>query len=225
MNGYTPAPMRKKAILFDMDGTLLDTLEDLADSMNAVLSSRGYPAHPLASYRYFVGDGVGELVRRALPAGVASDEKVVRACTEGMRVEYDRRWHDKTRLYDGIAELLDALVGAGVRLTVLSNKPDPFVQVILQHFFAAWQFAAALGARPSVPRKPDPAAALEIGRLLGVTPADFLYLGDTNTDMQTARSAGMVPVGALWGFRTKQELLEAGAVAVVSHPMEVMHLV
>ena len=216
--------MQRKAILFDLDGTLLDTLEDLGDSMNAVLASRGLPTHPLASFRYFVGDGVGELVRRALPANQAADEKLVQACTEGMRQEYDKRWHDKTILYDGIASLLDALTGAGVKLTVLSNKPDPFVRVILRHYFAAWKFAAALGARPSVPRKPDPAAAIEISRLLEVSPADFLYLGDTNTDMQTATAAGMYAVGALWGFRTRKELEESGAAAVAAHPMEVMSL-
>ncbi|HET6484776.1 MAG TPA: HAD-IA family hydrolase [Spirochaetia bacterium] len=216
--------MQRKAILFDLDGTLLDTLEDLGDSMNAVLSARGLPTHPLESYRYFVGDGVGELVRRALPADRAADETLVHACTEGMRLEYDKRWHDKTRLYDGVGSLLDALTRAGVKLTVLSNKPDAFVRLIVQHYFAAWRFAAALGARPSVPRKPDPAAAIEISRLLRLAPSEFLYVGDTNTDMQTARAAGMFAVGALWGFRTQQELEESGAAAVAAHPMDVVSL-
>ncbi|HVP19959.1 MAG TPA: HAD family hydrolase [Spirochaetia bacterium] len=217
--------MTYKAVLFDLDGTLLDTLEDLADSMNAVLSSRGYPTHPMAEYRYFVGDGVEMLVRRAVPDGLGSEEQVVRACMEQMRDEYARRWQAKSRPYPGIPELLDGLTEKGILLTILSNKPNAFVQQIALHFFGKWRFATAQGAVPDVPRKPDPAGALAISRTIGVPPASFLYLGDTNTDMETANAAGMYPVGVLWGFRPEEELRGAGARFLAARPEDVLALV
>jgi phosphoglycolate phosphatase len=217
--------MTYKAVLFDLDGTLLDTLEDLADSMNAVLSSRGYPTHQLAEYRYFVGDGVEMLVRRAVPDGVGRDEQAVRTCMDRMREEYTLRWKNKSRLYPGIPALLDSLAAKGLLLTVLSNKPNAFVQQIARHFFGKWKFASAQGALPEVPRKPDPAGALAISRSIGVSPDSFLYLGDTNTDMETANAAGMFPVAALWGFRPEKELREAGARFLAAQPQDVLALV
>jgi phosphoglycolate phosphatase len=217
--------MKYKAVLFDLDGTLLDTLEDLADSMNAVLAARGHPAHPVEKYRFFVGDGVEELARRALPPAFSHDESEVKACVLAMRDEYGARWDHKTHLYPGIAEMLDGLMRKGVVLTVLSNKPDAFVKEIVARFFGRWTFASAQGARPDVPRKPDPAAARAISLAVEIAPPDFLYLGDTNTDMQTAVAAGMYPVGALWGFRSEKELREAGARSLAAYPTEVPGLV
>ncbi len=216
--------MAYKAILFDLDGTLLDTLEDLADSMNAVLASRGFPTHPLAEYRYFVGDGVEMLVRRAVPPDSTGNEKVIKSCMDQMREEYSQRWQDKSKPYPGIFELLDGLTAGGVSLTMLSNKPDAFVLQIARHFFGKWKFAVARGALPDVPRKPDPSAALAISRTIAVPPGSFLYLGDTNTDMQTATAAGMFPVGALWGFRPEAELREAGARFLAARPQDVLSL-
>ena len=217
--------MKYKAVLFDLDGTLLDTLEDLADSMNAVLSARGHPAHPVEKYRYFVGDGMEELARRTLPPAASGDQSEVKACVLAMREEYGARWSNKTRLYPGIDELLDGLTGKGMILTVLSNKPDGFVKEIAAFFFSRWTFASTWGARPDVPRKPDPAAALSISRAAKVGAPEFLYLGDTNTDMQTATAAGMYPVGALWGFRSEKELREAGARSLAAYPTDVLKLV
>ncbi len=141
-----------------------------------------------------------------------------------MRAEYDRRWKDKTRPYDGIPELLDALESRGLKLAVLSNKPHPATVEVVQHFFPAWHFDAALGARPGVPIKPDAGAALEVSRVVGIPPESFLYLGDTNTDMLTARAARMHAVGALWGFRTADELRESGAAELAAHPLDVLKL-
>jgi len=216
--------MKYKAVLFDLDGTLLDTLEDLADSMNAVLASRGHPTHAVSEYRYFVGDGMEVLARRSLPDGLGTDEAEVHACAVAMRDEYGIRWKSKTRLYPGISDLLDSLTEKGVLLTILSNKPHAFVEEIARHFFKPWRFASAQGARPGIPRKPDPAAALAISRSVAVEPQDFLYLGDTNTDIKTATAAGMFPVGALWGFRTEAELKEAGARALAARPVDVLEV-
>lgn len=211
-----------RAVLFDLDGTLLDTLDDLADSANAVLAAMGHPTHPRDSYRYFVGNGIEHLVRSILPAG--SDPAQVRRCLNGMKEEYSRRWRDKTALYPGIAEMLDGLSAAGLILTILSNKPDPFTQETVRHFLSPWSFARVAGARPGVAVKPDPAGALELARGVGVAPDEFLYLGDTNTDMQTAVGAGMHPVGVLWGFRGAEELRAAGAAHLVDHPRQVLDL-
>lgn len=216
--------MRYRAVLFDLDGTLLDTLEDLGDSMNEVLRSLGVPTHPISAYRTFVGDGVQNLVRRALAAEKRTDGELIQRCVKQMREEYSKRWKTKTRPYEGIPELLGDLSSAGVRTAILSNKPHPAVVEIVAHFLPDAHFEAVLGARPGVPIKPDAGAALEISRQLAVPAESFLYLGDTNTDMATARAAGMVPVGVLWGFRGEQELREAGAEVVVSHPRQVTKL-
>jgi phosphoglycolate phosphatase len=216
--------MKHNAVLFDLDGTLLDTLEDLGDSMNAVLRSLGFPAHPISSYRYFVGDGVMNLVRRALPATAAADESAVQRAATRMREEYATRWAAKTRPYDGVLALLDQLFARGVRTAILSNKPHAAALDVVGHFFPNAHFDAVLGARPGVPIKPDAGAALEVSKTLAVPPQSFLYLGDTNTDMLTARAAGMFAVGALWGFRTEEELRASGAEALVAHPHEVLDL-
>lgn len=210
-----------RAVLFDLDGTLLDTLQDLADSANSALRSLGLPIHPVDSYRTFVGDGVDILVRRVLPEE-RRDSNTVGSLKAAFREEYSRRWKDATRPYPGVPELLDALSGRGVILTVLSNKPHAATQAVAGHFFSRWPFAVFWGQRESHPRKPDPAAALEICRAVGVEPGEMLYVGDTNTDMQTARRAGMFAVGALWGFRSREELLASGAQALVSHPAELL---
>lgn len=212
------------AVLFDLDGTLLNTLDDLADSANAVFGQLGFPGHPVEAFKYFVGDGVENLMRRALPAD-RCDATTVAQGTALMRAEYGRRWADKTRPYPGIPELLDALTARGTRTTVLSNKPDEFTKLCVGRLLPRWRFEVVVGARPGQPRKPDPSAAVELARQLDVPPAQILYLGDTNTDMQTAVAAGMYPVGALWGFRTAGELTASGAKVLVAKPQDVLGIV
>jgi phosphoglycolate phosphatase len=214
----------KHAVLFDLDGTLLDTLEDLADAVNAALAALGFPAHPLDPYRYFVGDGVETLMRRALPPAAADDPGILAQAVSLQRAEYRARWTAKTRPYPGVPELLAALEARGVRMALLSNKPDAAVAEVVRHFFAGVPFAVARGALPEVPVKPDPGAALRIADEMGLAPVEFLYLGDTNTDMRTARAAGMTAVGALWGFRTEQELRESGAERLVASPADLLPL-
>jgi len=213
--------MRYEAVLFDLDGTLLDTLEDLADSTNAALAALGYPPHPLDAYRTLVGDGIHNLARRALPEGRRDEETVLR-CVDAIRAEYARRWDARTRPYPGVPELLDALSGRGVRMAILSNKPDGATRRVVERLLPGWDFALVLGAREGVPLKPDPAAALEVAARLGLRPEEMLYLGDTNTDMQTARAAGMRAVGALWGFRDAEELRQAGAQELICRPEELL---
>lgn len=210
--------------MFDLDGTLLDTIDDLADSMNVSLSSMGLPTYPVDRYKVMVGDGIKILAQRALPTE-RQDEASIARCMAGMRDAYEQRWHAKSRPYDGIPELLNALTDLGFPCVVLSNKPHDFTEKVIATLLPAWRFACVLGARPGVPTKPDPSGALEIASQLGVAPERFLYLGDTNTDMQTAVAAGMYPVGVLWGFRSAEELTVAGARTLIARPMELMRMI
>jgi phosphoglycolate phosphatase len=210
--------MMHSAVIFDLDGTLLDTIDDLADAMNAVLERNGFPLHPVAAYKQFVGDGVEPLVRRALPEDA---EGHVAVCMEEMRVEYGRRCFDKTRPYDGITNLLADLKARQIPMAVLSNKPDEATQRVVDRYFEAGTFAIVRGAREGTPLKPDPRGALEIARDWGLCPAEIVYIGDTNTDMRTAVAAGMTPVGALWGFRSEQELRAHGAAHLCAAPQDV----
>ena len=174
-------------MLFDLDGTLLDTLEDIARSANQVLEEQGFPAHPLDAYRQFIGDGIGNLFQRAFPTGVPRDDPaLVARCVEGFRETYGRGWNVATRPYPGIPELLDALVSRSLGLAVLSNKPDAFIRQCVDEYLARWPFRAVFGDREGVPRKPDPAGALEAAGRLGVSPEAILYLGDSSVDMTTA---------------------------------------
>lgn len=215
--------MKFRLVLFDLDGTLVDTLQDLADAMNAVLAARGHPTHEREPYRRFVGDGVAQLVRRALPPE-AADEATVADCVDSMREEYGRRLTDASRPYPGIEALLLELRNRGLRTAVLSNKPDLATKTLVGLLFPDHPFDAVRGARSGVPLKPDPTAALEICAALGVRPQDTLYVGDTDTDMATGRAAGMVTVGVAWGFRDPDELLRAGAEHLVHRPDELLAL-
>lgn len=218
---FPVTPMDFRAVLFDLDGTLLDTLADLAESMNSVLRRLQLPDFPAEAYKQFVGDGVEMLVRRVLPAD-RSDPAFVAECGRLMRAEYSNRWDDQTRPYEGIPELLDGLAARTIPMAVLSNKPDEFTRLCVERLLPSWQFAAVVGAGATLAKKPDPTGALEIAQQLGLHPSTILYLGDTNTDMQTAVRAGMYPVGALWGFRTADELLANGARTLIQNPTELL---
>ena len=212
--------MRFQAAVFDLDGTLINSLEDIAVAMNRVLSDHGYSVHPIDDYRMFVGNGVVRLVERTLPADV-SDE-VQRQCADDFRRVYRDACNVKTCVYDGVPELLQSLTDRGIALAVLSNKPHPFTVACVEEHLGSFQFAAVLGQREGIPHKPDPSGALKIANQLSLDPSRFFFLGDTCVDMQTACNAGMFPVGACWGFRDRQELLDAGAARLVEEPAEVL---
>ena len=212
-----------RATIFDLDGTLLDTLDDIANAANRVLAARGFPTHPNPKYQTFIGEGVVKLMLQALPK-THQDEATVQVCVGAYVQEYERTWKAKTKPYAGVPEMLDALVVRGLKLAVLSNKPDHFTQRCVGELLAEWAFDVVLGASDKYPRKPNPASAIETARRLGVSPAECLYVGDSGIDMQTARAAQMCSVGVLWGFRGKAELLKDGAQALISQPGEVLGL-
>jgi phosphoglycolate phosphatase len=211
------------AAIFDLDGTLADTLEDLADATNRLLSAERLPAHDYAWYRRAIGNGVRQLITSAVPAEKQTEE-TISTYVGRMMADYDQHCLVRTRLYDGIAEALSALRADGVRLAVNSNKPDEPTRRIVEALIAPGTFEAVVGARPDVPLKPDPAAALQISERLGIAPSRTAYIGDSRVDMLTATAAGMVAVGVSWGFRTKAELVENGAAAVLDHPRELLAL-
>jgi phosphoglycolate phosphatase len=210
--------MRFKAVIFDLDGTILDTIEDLTDAMNAALAAMGYPERTIAECKRLVGDGLETYVRRALPPGAADDPRVAVRLKELMRAEYKVRQDKKTKPFEGIDEMLDSLDRLEIPLAVLSNKPHDSTLAVMERYFPGRNFRVIFGARDGIPVKPDPAAALEIARRLNVPPEEIAYVGDTNTDMRTANAAGMFAVGALWGFRTAEELLTNGARALIERP-------
>ena len=215
-----------KAVIFDLDGTLLDSLEDLADACNAALVRAGYPPHPLGNYKKFVGNGIETLLRRALPPGEADrlGQEAFHALVDDMRGVYGTAWNVKSAPYPGIPEALATLADRGIRLGVLSNKPHPWTEEIIRYYFPRIPFAEVRGAMPGVPRKPDPAAALAMAARSDLSPDDCGFVGDSNVDIHTAVAAGMIPVGATWGFRDREELLTAGAQYLVHTAPDLLQL-
>ncbi len=212
--------MTTRAILFDLDGTLVDTLADISDAMNRSLRLHGLGEYPADAYRTFVGNGAKVLSRRVT--------KDFPALAESVRLEY-QRWYQshslvRSRPYAGMPETLRALREAGAILCVLSNKPDADTRLVVSNFFPGIDFAAVRGQLPGVPVKPDPAAALAMADELGIAPCDFRYLGDTAVDMTCAVAAGMRSVGALWGFRTAEELTGSGAAVLLRQPGDLFSL-
>jgi phosphoglycolate phosphatase len=216
--------MRFKAILFDLDGTLINSLRDIASSVNRVLSLHGFPIHSTDAYRYFIGDGVMTLIQRALP-GDQRDENTIQICHEEFTRDYGQHWNTETSIYNGIAEMLNTVCTRNIRLSILSNKPHEFTLKCVQAYLNQWPFEIVLGHQAEIPKKPDPAGALLISQQMRLPASAFLYLGDTAVDMQTAVAAGMFPAGALWGFRTKEELVASGAKALLNQPMEILSLI
>lgn len=213
-----------RAVIFDLDGTLLDTLADLSGSANEVLESLGFPTHEQQAYRRFIGDGVEMLFRRALPEG-ADNEQNIAACRSLFTAVYGKRWNDQTRLYEGIPETLDALASDEVAINVLSNKPHAATLRCAEEYLSRWPFACILGHREGTPHKPDPFGVQEILLTLGVDRREALYVGDSNTDMRTAVNAGVAGIGVEWGFRDRAELMAEGASHVISHPSELLQLI
>jgi len=213
--------MPREALIFDLDGTLLDTLDDIADSMNAVLEAHGLPTHQREVYRYFVGEGAVKLVTRALPQELKKEPEIEEFVSRFRRV-YSQNWNVKTRPYDGIPEMLEQLKGLGVRKAVLSNKPDRFTRLCVDEFLSRWEFDFILGENEDMPPKPDPRGAIFISDRLGVSPTYILFVGDTSIDMETALRAGMTPIGALWGFRSGDELRQGGAQFLIEHPLDIL---
>jgi len=210
-------------IIFDLDGTLADTLEDIAGSMNRVLIAHHYPERPVNDYKLLVGKGLDNLVIQALPAEHRQPD-IIKLSLDEMIKYYDENCLVKTQLYKGIPELLSKLAARKISMAVFSNKAEPLTIKIVTHLMPNIPFTKVAGARPDMPKKPDPAGAMQICKLMNASPGDIIYAGDSDVDMMTAVRAGMYPAGVSWGFRSREELIRNGAAIVVDDPLEILEL-
>lgn len=214
-------PERISAVIFDLDGTLLNTLENIAQSMNTILNRHGFPTHTIDQYRNFIGQGIGHLAEKAIQKSNSTDVSIEEIIQELIN-EYELSLNNKTYFYEGIPELLDDLTSKKLPMAILSNNNDYLTQKLVKMFFKKkWSFGIINGVQPGFLKKPDPALALNMVEKLGTKPNECIFVGDTPADMQTAINAGMFPIGVLWGFRNEEILMEAGAEILVRHPSEI----
>lgn len=213
--------MAIKAVIFDLDGTLVDTLADIADACNHILGQEGLPTHSLEAYRQFVGGGARALVERALPDSARADlDRVL----ERFRTHYLAHLVVKSAPYPGIDALLRGLSGRQLPLAILSNKPHAMVAQMAERFFSQTSFVAIQGQVPEIPKKPDPTSVLSIARTMALAPAEIAYVGDSDVDITTAHAAAMRAIGVEWGFRGRTELEQCGAEHVLARPEELLQL-
>ncbi|MDR1895964.1 MAG: HAD family hydrolase [Prevotellaceae bacterium] len=208
-----------QAIIFDLDGTLINSIPDIADSMNRILLKHGYQEYDYDQYKYFVGNGIKRLVEICIPDKNKS-ERETDIIFDLMIEEYGRNCLHKTYVYDGISDLLNDLSLRNIKMAVLSNKADSITRKICDELFCSWNFEIILGATDNFPKKPDPTAALFVADKLLVSPENIFYLGDTSIDMKTASAANFFPAGASWGFRPEEELINSGAKFIAHTPSD-----
>ena len=213
----------KKGIIFDLDGTLLNSLVDIADAVNFVLKKNQFPIHEFEAYKKFIGNGIEVLSRKALPQNI-SDIEFSNYFYE-IKESYQLRQNTRTLPYKGILELLEELNRIGIKIAILSNKPHEFVEPTVKMYFPNIKFEILLGSRLDVPRKPNPEAVFEILRILGLERKDCFFVGDTATDINTGNNSGLDTIGVLWGFRGVEELKSEGATYIVDSPDEILSLI
>jgi len=206
------------SVIFDLDGTLLDTIVDLAETCNKVLEYHDFPVYPTPAFKKFVGDGLEMLMRKITPVG--TDEIIITQCCALFTEQYSQSWKRNSCPYAGINDMLSALKNHNVSLAVLSNKPDEFTQLFIEEFFPGEIFSYVYGQRKGFPKKPDPTVALEIAERCGVQPKKTLFVGDSGVDIMTGKAAGMASAGVSWGFRSVQELTDNNADIIVCNPLE-----
>jgi len=199
----------KTLCIFDLDGTLLNTLADLAAACNLALAELGLPTHPVDAYRLFVGKGMRALMETIVPPG--SPKALIDDCTKIFARHYQECWHEKSKPYPGVEELFRRLKKAEVALAILSNKPHEFTLLCVRHFFPAVDFLRVFGLRDGYARKPDPASALELAQIAGMAPQDCFFIGDSAIDIATGDNAGMKTIGVTWGFRGREGLKDSPA--------------
>ena len=216
--------MPYKAVIFDLDGTLLDTVADIGSAANRVLIKAGYSPHPLIAYQQFVGSGVAVLFERALPQN-AADSSVVTECVSNFEREYETCWNQATLPYDGICELLDKLTGMRFDLAILSNKPDAFTKKCVTEYFPGYCFDPVFGQRQEVPRKPQPEAVWEIMQYHGVSAEQTVFVGDSEIDVLTAQNAGIFAVGVTWGYRLPEALIAQGVNLLIDEPRDLLSFI
>ncbi len=210
-----------KAIIFDLDGTLLDTLEDIAISCNHVLEHFGTAPLEVKEYKELLGQGASKLVQDLLPTLSKQEHENALVVFEK---HYTKQFTKHTKMYENINKMLTFFQVRGIKMAILSNKPNSFTKKCVTKYLNKWDFSAVYGIREGVPRKPDPAGAYEILKELQVEPSECLFVGDMNIDMMTANSAGIASIGVLWGFSDEENLASHGADFIVNNPEDIIHL-
>jgi len=212
-----------RGIIFDLDGTLVHTIEDIAGAANEMFRRNGLPLHGVPYYLQYIGSGAVRFIEKALGEGV-DHGKLMDYVAEFKEI-YRENLHDRSRVYEGIPEVLDQIVEQGIKISVLSNKPHLLTLKVCDFYLSRWPFEPVLGQREEVPRKPDPAAALEIAAIMGLEPGKILFVGDSDNDILTARAAGMIPQGVTWGYgRLVNEPLE-GMGMLIAEPAELLTII
>lgn len=212
----------KKGLIFDLDGTLLNSLVDIADAVNQVLQQYHFETHEFDAYKNFIGNGIEVLARKALPQNI--NEKEFQVLFAEIKASYKVRQNTKTAAYDGIIAMLEDAQAKGIRLAILSNKPHEFVPPTIERYFPGIKFEYTFGSREGVEKKPNADAVFELLDNMGLNREDCFFVGDTSTDIMTAKNANMESIGVLWGFRNREELEKSGANFVISHPKEILGL-
>lgn len=212
-----------KGVIFDLDGTLLNTIEDISDSVNEVLTLYGYPNFTYDEYKLKIGNGLRNLFEKSVPKG--TDNKVLEEAYKLFIETYDKNYQNKTLPYEGIEEVLEEIDKLGIKIGINSNKKNDYTYNLAMKFFKRIPFVAIFGERNDIPRKPDPTAALEILKFMELKPEEVLYIGDSKTDLMTATNARLDGMGVLWGFRSFEELDKYGAKYIVSSPKEIVNIV
>lgn len=211
----------KQLIIFDLDGTLVNSVADLGNACNFALESMGFPAHSKAAYNIMVGNGITKLIERALPED-ARRQQIIESMRKRFIEYYDNHLWDETRPYPGIRELLEQLTSKGIKVAVASNKYQEATRQIVEHFFGDIPWSVIMGHRPGIPLKPDPSIVFNVLAACPTPKANVLYVGDSNIDMETGYRACVERIGVTWGFRTRKELLAARADYIVNSPEEIM---
>ncbi|MBN2828769.1 MAG: HAD family hydrolase [Candidatus Cloacimonetes bacterium] len=213
-----------KGIIFDLDGTLLNTLGDIRASMNRILEAKGHPTHTLQEYHFYVGAGIYKLCEAVLPDANRTDSEI-KEYIELFRADYKDHWNELTEPYPGIHELLRQLQNQGYELAVLSNKPDYFTKPMTDYYFPDISFVYVQGNLPELPAKPDPESAKYLLRKLSYPKENYAFVGDSDIDIQTGLNLGMLPIGVSWGFRPVVELIQTGAAHVINHAEELLKII
>lgn len=212
-----------KAVLFDLDGTVANSILDLADNTNKVLAKYGFPTHKTDDYKQLVGNGIAKMVERALPKNVRNTDIMSRVTDEFILL-YKDHYCDKTEVYPDINSLLDTLKSKGLKLAVITNKAQPIAELVVKKLCGD-RFDIVFGKNDGFPSKPDPMGTKYVMEKLSVLPDECLFVGDSNVDIACAVNSGALPVGVLWGYRDETELLNAGAKAIVNNPLEILNLI
>jgi len=210
-----------EGIIFDLDGTLVHTIEDIGDAANVMLKRHGFPEHSTSDYLKWIGSGAAKFVENALVPDITTEQ--LQGCITEFKEIYGRNLNNKSRLYEGVPQVLDELTDRGIKLSILSNKPHRLTERVTEYYLSDWDFSPVFGQREHIPRKPDPTAALEIAGIMNIVVDRILFVGDSLADLKTALAAGMVPVGVTWGYGRLESAAQNGQ-SFIQQPQELLAL-